>query len=214
MRGGWRNGVVTTLALGLAVWADGAPMRAAGEAAAPRPAPRVSGAQVPMEPKLDHPDIRGRLDLGRGRLRREFERTRPPLFEGPPLAPAISVSIDRTGFVWRARLPGSYAAALCRITVASSEAVTMVVGPGSGDLESSSAATIPTWYGFGDTIEEAEAWGWVPAREFAGMSLPGLFGRPGLEGKTVTLWCKIDTDSAPAGAGFRSSFEMTVCATE
>jgi len=122
-----------------------------------------------------------------------------------------TVSIDAPDLHWATLLPGTYAARMCRITVASTEPVTLVVGSECTDLTAPSGRVIPTWYAFGDTIEEAEASGWIPAGELPGMTFPTLFSQPAPEGRTTTVWCRIKTDSAPAEDGFCSSFELTIC---
>jgi len=122
-----------------------------------------------------------------------------------------TVSMDGPDLHWTALLPGTYAARACRITVASTQPVTLAVGPECSDLSAPSGRVIPTWYAFGDTIEEAEASGWIPASELPGLTFPTLFDQPAPEGRTITIWCKIKTDAAPAEDGFRSSFELTIC---
>lgn len=135
------------------------------------------------------------------------------LGEASPLrlaSPSITISTDSSGLRWQVVSPKTYAAKVCTITVICNETVVVAVSETKGDLLSDAGSTMPLWYSFGDTLDQAEAFGWIRSADVQGMTFPGLFGGPAPTGKSVTVWCKIEAKSAKADSSYRASLALNL----
>jgi len=120
----------------------------------------------------------------------------------------MQVSVDGTSLYWRILKPDGYAALLCNIIVCSNDAVGLTFGPQMADLTASEGDSIPTWYTFGQNLDEAlRLRGWIRAADLAGRSFPGLFPKSD-EGTRIEVWGRLEPVECTSAGSLSNDFDL------
>jgi len=104
---------------------------------------------------------------------------------------------------------GRFAARLATVRVASNAPVGLRFG---AEIDDSAAgdATIPTWYTFGMTLDDAlSSLSWVRASELAGREFPAVFPTSD-EGTAVEIWVMVEVTADTPTADAASNFSLTL----
>ncbi len=124
----------------------------------------------------------------------------------------IEWSITGTRWDWRVRKPGIYAGDCIGATITSNNDV-QIDFDGFDNLQAlgnSVNPTIPIWYSFGETIDEAEAHGWIPAPNLDGESFLLEDSQDLHCGLSWKLWNKINVENCNSSCEYEDQAVITL----